>query len=428
MELKRAKGTRDFLPEEKITRNNVVDILRKTFEKYGFNPLETPSLERMDVLSSKYAGGAEIMKETFTLKDQGGRDLGLRYDLTVPFARVIAMNKGLRMPYKRYAIGRVFRDGPLKLGRYREFWQCDVDVVGCKTFVAETELLNIVKEVFDKIGMDIVVKVNDRRLLDVIIEKSGVDKEKINEVILVIDKLDKIGIEAVKKELVDSVGIDKTVSDKLLEIVLCKGSNQDKLKIISSFIGENEGFDNLNNIFNEIDFLEFSPSLARGLSYYTGTVFEVFMKKGSIRSSLSAGGRYDELIGDLVGDGKEYPSVGISFGLDVINEALKLVKNEEAVKKTVVDTYVVSIGCSEETRKIVQKFREGDLKVDFDLLERGVSKNLDFASKAGIKYVVLVGKKELEAKKITLKNMFSGEEQMLTINECFKLLTSELVH
>ncbi|MBT5215952.1 hypothetical protein HOM13_04420 [Candidatus Woesearchaeota archaeon] len=255
MELKRAKGTRDFLPEEKITRNNVVDILRKTFEKYGFNPLETPSLERMDVLSSKYAGGAEIMKETFTLKDQGGRDLGLRYDLTVPFARVIAMNKGLRMPYKRYAIGRVFRDGPLKLGRYREFWQCDVDVVGCKTFVAETELLNIVKEVFDKIGMDIVVKVNDRRLLDVIIEKSGVDKEKINEVILVIDKLDKIGIEAVKKELVDSVGIDKTVSDKLLEIVLCKGSNQDKLKIISSFIGENEGFDNLNNIFNEIDFL-----------------------------------------------------------------------------------------------------------------------------------------------------------------------------
>ncbi|MBT5215951.1 histidyl-tRNA synthetase [Candidatus Woesearchaeota archaeon] len=168
--------------------------------------------------------------------------------------------------------------------------------------------------------------------------------------------------------------------------------------------------------------------MARGLSYYTGTVFEVFMKKGSIRSSLSAGGRYDELIGDLVGDGKEYPSVGISFGLDVINEALKLVKNEEAVKKTVVDTYVVSIGCSEETRKIVQKFREGDLKVDFDLLERGVSKNLDFASKAGIKYVVLVGKKELEAKKITLKNMFSGEEQMLTINECFKLLTSELVH
>ena len=428
MELKRAKGTRDFLPEEKIIRNNVVDILRETFEKYGFNPLETPSLERMDVLSSKYAGGAEIMKETFSLKDQGGRDLGLRYDLTVPFARVIAMNKGLRMPYKRYAIGRVFRDGPLKLGRYREFWQCDVDVVGCKTFVAELELLNIVKEVFDKIGIEIVVKVNDRRLLDEVIAKSGVDKEKINEVILVIDKLDKVGIESVKKELVDSIGIDMGIVDKILEIVLCEGSNQDKLKMISSFVGENEGLDNLNNIFEELDFLEFSPSLARGLSYYTGTVFEIFMKKGSIKSSLSAGGRYDKLIGDLVGDGKEYPSVGISFGLDVINEALKLVKKEETVKKTVVDTYVVSIGCSEEARNIVQKFREGNLKVDFDLLERGVSKNLDFASKAGIKYVVIVGKKELEAKKITLKNMFSGEEQMMTINDCFKLLTSELVH
>jgi len=427
MELKRAKGTRDFLPEEKIARDNIVDILRKTFEKYGFNPLETPSLERMDVLSSKYAGGAEIMKETFSLKDQGGRDLGLRYDLTVPFGRVIAMNKGLRLPFKRYAIGRVFRDGPLKLGRYREFWQCDVDVVGCKSFVAEIELLNIVKEVFDKIGIDIVVKINDRRLLDAVIEKFGVDKSKINEVILVIDKLDKVGIESVKKELIDSIGIDKIVCDKLLEIVLCEGSNQDKLKIISSFIGENEGFDNLGNIFNELDFLEFSPSLARGLSYYTGAVFEVFLKGGEIKSSLSAGGRYDQLIGDLVGDGKEYPSVGISFGLDVINEALKL-NEKESTKKTVVDIYVVSIGCSEEARKIVQKFREGDLNVDFDLLERGVSKNLDYASKVGIKYVVLVGKKELESKKVTLKNMISGEEQMLTTNECFKLLTNELVH
>ncbi len=427
MELKRAKGTRDFLPEEKIARDNIVDILRKTFEKYGFNPLETPSLERMDVLSSKYAGGAEIMKETFSLKDQGGRDLGLRYDLTVPFGRVIAMNKGLRMPFKRYAIGRVFRDGPLKLGRYREFWQCDVDVVGCNSFVAELELLNIVKEVFDKIGLEVVVKVNDRRLLDIIIEKSGVDKSKINEAILVIDKLDKVGINAVKKELVDSIGIDLKICDKLLKVILCEGSNQDKLKSISLFVGENNGLENLNTLFNELDFLEFSPSLARGLSYYTGTVFEVFLKGGEIKSSLSAGGRYDQLIGDLVGDGKEYPSVGISFGLDVINEALKL-NEKESIKKTVVDVYVVSIGCSEEARKIVQKFREGDLNVDFDLLERGVSKNLDYASKVGIKYVVLVGKKELESKKVTLKNMISGEEQMLTTNECFKLLTNELVH
>ncbi|MBT3865586.1 histidine--tRNA ligase [Candidatus Woesearchaeota archaeon] len=428
MELKRAKGTRDFLPEEKISRNEVVDILKGTFERYGFNPLETPSLEMMDVLGSKYAGGAEILKETFNLKDQGGRELGLRYDLTVPFARVIAMNKGLRMPFKRYAIDRVFRDGPLKLGRYREFWQCDVDVVGCNSFVAEVELFNIAKDVFSEIGLDVVIKVNDRRLLDAVIENVGVDKDQVNEVILVIDKLEKVGVEAVKKELIDSVGIDVKVCDLLLEIVLCKGSNQDKLKIVSNSVKNNEGFNNLDKIFSEVDFLEFSPSLARGLTYYTGTVFEVFLKDRKVRSSLSAGGRYDKLIGDLVGDGREYPAVGISFGLDVINEALKIKNEGKESKKTVVDIYVVSIGCSDESRKIVQKFRSGKLKVDIDLLERGVSKNLDYASKAGIKYVVFVGKKELEAKKVKLKNMVSGDEKMLTVNECFKFLTNELIH
>ena len=427
MELKRAKGTRDFLPEEKIARNVIVDILRRTFEKYGFDPLETPSLERMDVLSSKYAGGAEILKETYSLKDQGGRELGLRYDLTVPFARVIAMNKGLKMPFKRYAIDKVFRDGPLKLGRYREFWQCDVDVVGCNSFVAETELLNIAKDVFKKLETDVVIKVNDRRLLDSVIEKAGVDKKKINEVVLVIDKLDKVGLDAVKKELLDSIGIKKNVCEKLLEVVLSKGSNQERLKIISSFVGDNVGLDSLNRIFSEVDNLEFSPSLARGLTYYTGTVFEIYDKEGKIKPSLSAGGRYDNLVGDLVGDGNEYPAVGISFGLDVINEALKIKNEGKRSKKTVVDVYVVSIGCSEEARKIVQKFRDGDLNVDMDLLERGVSKNLDYASKAGIKYVVLVGKKEMEAKKVKVKDMASGTEKMITVNECFKFLTSELV-
>ena len=150
MELSRAKGTRDFLPEDKIIRNEIVEVLRKTFEKYGFNPLETPVLERLDVLSSKFAGGSEILKEIYKLKDQGGRSLGLRYDLTVPFARIIAMNKGLRMPFKRYAMGRVFRDGPLKTGRYREFWQCDVDIDGCADYVAEVEFMRMVKDVFKK--------------------------------------------------------------------------------------------------------------------------------------------------------------------------------------------------------------------------------------------------------------------------------------
>ncbi len=434
MELKRAKGTRDFLPEEKIARNEVVDILKRIFERYGFNPLETPSLERMDVLGSKYAGGAEILKETFSLKDQGGRELGLRYDLTVPFARVIAMNKGLRMPFKRYAIGRVFRDGPLKLGRYREFWQCDVDVVGCNSFAAEVELFNIVKDVFGEIGVDVAIKVNDRGILNVVMDILDVpDKDKL-EFIFSLDKLEKLGRTGVRKDL-ESKGIKCSDSMTLL-ISTLEQNNLDSLRDYVKACCEQKnidfdktGFDNVRKILDEVSGLTFTSSLARGLAYYTGTIYEVFLKdkKLGINSSLCAGGRYDKLIGDLVGDGKEYPAVGISFGLDVINEVLKM-KNEGKGRKTVVDVYLVSIGCSDEARKIVQKFRDGKLKVDIDLLERGVSKNLDYASKAGIKYVVLVGKKELEAKKVRLKNMISGDEKMLTVNECFKFLTNELVH
>jgi histidyl-tRNA synthetase len=427
MELSRAKGTRDFFPEDKIVRNDVVEILRSSFEKYGFNPLETPILERLDVLSSKYAGGAEILKETFKLKDQGGRKLGLRYDLTVPLARLIAMNKGLRMPFKRYAIGRVFRDGPLKLGRYREFWQCDVDVVGCNDFVAEVELMNMVKDVFRQLDVEVVIKVNDRRILDAVVESCGVSKSKITDVILVVDKLDKVGEDAVKKELVDSVGLDKKVCDELLEKMLFKGNNLEKLDYVEKVIGENEGLNNLKKISDDVDGLEFSLGLARGLAYYTGTVYEVFLKepgKYGICSSLGAGGRYDELIGNLVGRDEKYPAVGMSFGLDVITDVLKIKseKEEKTGKKSVVDVYVISIGCLDEAREIVKKFRNGGLRTDIDLLDRGISKNLDYASKAGIKYVVFVGKKELESKKIKLKDMETGKENFMTVNECFKFL------
>jgi len=433
MELNRAKGTRDFLPEDKIVRNNVADLIRCSFEKYGFNPLETPILERFDVLSSKYAGGSEIMKETFKLNDQGKRDLGLRYDLTVPFARIIAMNKGLRMPFKRYAIGKVFRDGPLKLGRYREFWQCDADVVGCKDYVAEVELMNITKDVFENIGVEVNIDVNDRRVLDALVESVGIDKKNLNKVILVLDKLDKVGVEAVKKELIDAIGVSVEDSGKLLEIVLFEGDNSEKFEFVEEIIGENEGLENLRKLFSEVDGLNFSLDLARGLTYYTGTIYEFFLEDGKdygITSSLGSGGRYDKMIGDFIGDSNEYPAVGISFGLDVLSDVLKIKaeKENEVRSNTVVDVYVISIGCFDEAREIVEKFRGGGIKTDIDLLQRGIGKNLNYASKAGINYVVFVGKKELAEKKVKLKNMVTGEEKLMTVNECFKFLNEELIH
>jgi len=420
MELQRAKGTRDFGPGEKILRDKIIKILKDVFEKYGFNPIETPILERLDVLGSKYAGGDEILKETFKLKDQGGRDLGLRYDLTVSLSRFIAMNKGLRMPFKTYQIERVFRDGPMKTGRYREFWQCDVDVVGCKKIISEIELLSIAKDVFSKIGIDVVIKINNRKILDAIIEKCGVAEEKTMKVILVLDKIDKVGIEAVKKELIDDVKIEKDVADLLIEKVLIKGNNFKKIETLKKLLGDNKSFDEIREIIEGVDCVEFEPYLARGLAYYTGTVFEVFMKDKTVKSSLAAGGRYDKMIGDFIGDGKEYPAVGISFGLELITDVLKMKNKKE--RKTVVDVYVVSIGCFKEAYEIVKKMRFGGLNVDMDLLGRNISNNLEYANKAGIKYVVFVGKKELELKKVKLRDMETGDEKLLTLNECFKLL------
>lgn len=421
--LQRAKGTRDFLPEEKIFRNKIVTFLTTIFEKYGFNPLETPVLERMDVLASKYAGGAEILKETFKLNDQGERELGLRYDLTVPLARVVAMNRGLRMPFKRYAIDRVFRDGPLKTGRYREFWQCDVDVIGVEKEIAEIELLTLTNEFFKTNQLEVVIKINDRRLLDAIVESCGVDKKQTQKVILVLDKLDKVGTEAVKKELSQDLNLNDTTIKQLLDVVLCTGNNKEKLSLVEKRVGKNDGLTAMKNITAALPTLEFSPSLARGLAYYTGPVFEVFLKDQSIlASSLAAGGRYDKMIGDFIQDGKIYPAVGISFGLDVLTEALKCLKQQSTLRQTVTDVYIVSIGCFDEAYAVVQECRANNINADIDLLDRGLSKNLEYASKAGIPYVLFIGKQEVAQKKVKLRNMTTGKEQLLSIKECVSAL------
>ena len=195
------KGTRDFPPEVMIIRQRIADIVRKVFESYGFNPLETPTFEYYETLASKFAGGSDILKETYKFTDQGQRELALRYDLTVPFSRFIAMNPMLRLPFKRYQIGPVFRDGPIKSGRYREFTQMDVDVVGSSSMLSDAEIIQLTLDVFRKLKIDAIIKINNRKLLDEMMEYSGIPGEKRASVILSIDKLEKIGLEGVRKEL-----------------------------------------------------------------------------------------------------------------------------------------------------------------------------------------------------------------------------------
>ena len=199
MKLELAKGVKDIYPEEKILQQRVMDVFRRTFELYGYAPIETPLLEKYEVLASKYAGGSEILNEMFTLNDQGGRRLALRYDLTVPFCRFVGMNKTLKMPFKRYEMGPVFRDGPISVSRFRQFWQCDVDVVGIKSMKIDAEFVEIFNKVFEELGLNVEVRVNNRKILDAIMERLEINKP--GEAILIVDKLDKIGVKGVSKEL-----------------------------------------------------------------------------------------------------------------------------------------------------------------------------------------------------------------------------------
>lgn len=423
MDLETLKGTKDFLPVEMFVRNKIVATLQSTFERFGFEPLETPILEFYKILASKYAGGAEILKETYRLKDQGGRDLALRYDLTVPLARFIGMNTSLKFPFKRYEIGKVFRDGPIKTGRMREFWQCDVDIVGCKEMTAEAEIISLTLDVFKRFDQDVQIKVNNRKIIDSMLRCSGVPNEKIETVILTIDKLEKFGKNIIKKELEEKKISDKVIKN-IFKSILVTGTVLEKIERLSELLVDEQGKQGLKEIKQLFDLIQnkdviFDTSLARGLSYYTGTVFEVFLKKGEIKSAVAGGGRYDKLIGSFLNSKQEYPAVGISFGLEAIAAALK-----ETSESTKVKVFVIPIGEGKnDAFSIANKLRETGINTDIDLLERGPSKNLDYANSKGVEYVLLVGPKEIKEKKFTLKNMRTGRQSKLSLKDVIKKLS-----
>src|SRR3989344_947353 len=259
------KGTRDFMPEDKILRDDIVKTLKKNFELFGYNPLETPALEMYETLASKYAGGGEILKETYSLKDNADRKLGLRYDLTVPFARVIAMNPQLKMPFKRYQIDKVWRDGPIKLGRYREFWQCDCDVVGSSSMIADAEIIALASKIFKDLGLDVQIKYNNRKLLNSILDVCQIEKEVQDSVILSLDKMEKIGFNGVEKELVE-----KNVEKEQIKNLKQFFGKADDLESLEPKLKENQGLKELKELKEYLKSFGvknafFEMSLARGL-------------------------------------------------------------------------------------------------------------------------------------------------------------------
>jgi len=421
-ELDLAKGFRDFSPAEKILRDSVIAKIRTVFEIYGFSPLETPTVERLDVLEAKFGAGesSDAISEIYRFKDQGDRDLGLRYEFTFALGRYIGMNPQTRLPFKRYQIGPVFRDGPIKAGRYREFYQCDVDTVGASTMMADAEILALISDVFKELKLDVNIEVSSRKLLFDILNFVGVPENYQTTTIITIDKLKKVGRKGVTDELLEKE-ISEDKINKILDILLVKGNNKEKLNNIKKIIGETEGIKELNELFNylsefNIDYI-FLPSLARGLGYYTGPIFEVFLKEESILPvSIAGGGRWDKMIGKYLKDeNRSYPAVGVAFGLEPIMEIIK--KRDGMEKETVADLYIIPIKTEAEAIKVTQELRKQGIKTMIDLLGRAIGKNMDFANKSGIPFVGILGEDEVKQNKIKIKNMKSGEEFLSDIDK-----------
>ncbi|MGM7684204.1 histidine--tRNA ligase [Cytobacillus sp. Hm23] len=416
MAYQNVKGTKDYLPSAEIIRRDIKRTLEDVFIKYGCKPLETPILNYTELLASKYGGGAEILEEMYTLSDRGARDLALRYDLTIPFAKVVALNPNLRMPMKRYEIGKVFRDGPIKTGRLREFTQCDVDIVGVESQLAEAELIIMALDAFRQLDLDITIQYNNRKLLTGILEVFQTEEKKINKVVVILDKLEKVGLDNVINEL-DELGLSKLTIKSIKQFITANNntsysyyqSYSEQNERVKQGLNELQELDNYLELYDASERCEFNPFLARGLEIYTGTIYEVFLSDLSLKSSIGSGGRYDNTIGGLIGTNEKYSTVGISFGLDIIYTAMS--QSKKLTDKTDIDYYLVPINTERECLLVANYLRNQGYKVEMEMSNKKLGKALDKANKEKIPNVIIVGEDEVKKNHLKIKNMSSGEEK-----------------
>ena len=426
MKIQNVKGCNDYLPQEQKIRNYINDKLKETFLEFGYQSIETPILCYYDMLIDKYDENNDLVKEIYKLTDQGKRELGLRYDLTVPFAKFIALNKNqIRLPFKRYEIAKVFRDGPVKLGRDREFTQCDVDVVGLSGQMIEAECLNLYVNAFQKLGIEIEIEYNSRNLMRGLILDCSVEEDKISPVITIIDKMDKLSKDEFKETL-QKTGLNDNQIEKLLQLFKLslqqlnekyKDTNIKELKI---------GLEELNslncyiNSLNIDKYCKFTPTLARGQDYYTGNVFEVYEKARKLSSSIGGGGRYDNMITNYIGDGNIYPAVGISFGLSSIYELLK--NNEEVSNEPDIQIYLIPMETEAYSLKIANELRKKNIHVIVEMNKRKIKKCFEWADKQSIPYVIVIGENEIKTNHFMLKNMKSSTSKEYSFDNIEQLV------
>ncbi len=430
------KGTRDFGPEEMARRNYILDTIRKVFRKFGFMPLETPAMENLDVLTGKYGdegdqllykilnSGDFLSKTSESDYSKGSKHLaglisekGLKYDLTVPFARYVVMNQHkISMPFKRYQIQPVWRADRPQRGRYREFQQCDADVVGTDSLLCEAEVIWMIREVFKQLGItDYSIRINHRRILRAIAEAIG-EPGKESELCVAIDKLDKIGSDKVLQELRDR-GFTESATDKLLPLLT--DSTLLSLEAIENFISDgNEGIRDIREVFDLIkssgmEHVDFDPLLARGLSYYTGCIFEVKVNKVSV-GSVSGGGRYDDLTGVFGLPG--ISGIGFSFGVDRLYDVME----ELSLFPESANTFTTALIVAFDTEswhyglEFLQGLRSAGIHAELYPEVAKAKKQFSYADKKNIPFVLIAGESEMQNDGFSLKNMKTGDQQFLS--------------
>ena len=420
------KGARDFLPEQMLHRERITQIMRNVFKKYGFAPMETPAIEYLDVLTGKYGEDADRLIYKLDYKVGSKDAAALHYDLTVPFSRVVAMNPHLAVPFKRYQIQPVWRaDRPQPhQGRFREFVQCDCDVVGTSSVIVDAELVAITYEVLKMLGFnEFVIKINNRKILNGLTQYLGLSPDMTGEVCRSIDKLDKISWDEVAKELLEK-GISNDAI-KTAETLLTKSEiSLSYLSRAFSDIPEAlEGIQELENMFTYLQCMgvdaanyTFDLSLARGLDYYTGPIFETKLPNHPHIGSLTGGGRYDNLIGTFTG--KSMPAVGTTLGLDRIYTAMEQLEMLVAMKTS---TQVLVANFSETTvvpcLQLVAQLRSIGICTEFYPEQAKMKKQFAYADKQNIQYVLILGEDELQQGKISLKDMRTGEQVIIRFEE-----------
>ena len=417
------RGMRDILPEQMIRRQYVIDVIRDVFEEFGFEPLQTPALELSEVLTGKYGPDAE--KLIYQAGHVGGReDLSLRYDLTVPLCRVIAMHPQLPKPFKRYQIDPVWRAERPQKGRYRQFFQCDTDTVGTESMLADAENVNLIYQVLTRLGFEqFEVNINDRKLITGIGQFAGVPEEQLGGLYRSIDKLDKIGVSGVRDELAENQ-IPEPVIEKLLALLQVEGDPATVLNALNEQLGDSkiarEGIAELEELNGYLatlgvpdKFYRVNVSMVRGLEYYTGPIYETVVEEPKI-GSITGGGRYDELIGSFSKQG--YPATGTSFGIERIIDVMEEFDMfPAAVGKTVTQVLVTVFDAdlAQESLKLATLLRQDGIRTEVYNRPTRLSTQIKYADTKGIPYAVILGSDELEAGNVAIRNLASREQQIV---------------